>query len=557
MKKLVAILLILCMAMSAVACTQNPQTEENAAPAAQPTSATQGDSTETVENAEDIPHGGTLIVAETMDPTCFLSVATSDRSAHLFSAPLYPMLLDYDVYNDMEPVCSELATSYDFVDNKVLTFHLREDAVWSDGTPITAHDVVFTINEFVIPYSPFGGQFLKNMESCVAADDYTVVITMSVEFPNLIYFWHRHYCQIYPKHIWENYVENFTECPEYSNPTTTGGAWVMEEYVPGEYISYLPYENYFKVGQPYLDKLIIRIIPDSDTQVAALEAGEIDVTIPQVFPVNQGARFADSDEFTLTEYGFDYGAVIYYLFLNHEDPYLSDINVRRAVAHAINRDQVVSDLLAGYGLPLDTILPKGAMWDKYSTTPETIYEYNVDKANQLLDEAGYPRDASGSRGITLSYACMNNTTIIKYGEMIKSYLSEIGIDLEITTLETASFIDQNCINGQFSMSCVDMIASVDFSVEGRVYRSDRIGVAFGNMFRVNNPRVDEIFAEMASASGQEQIDLYVELQNILADDCVGVFIQSKPCHVFRSSFKNLPATPHAQKEDYDDVYYVG
>lgn len=554
MKKSIVLLLVVGLLLGLTACTQ---------PAPAPTGSEATDAPENMEPGPDpgaeqeIPRGGTLIVAENMDPVCFLSCSTSDRGSASFSAPLYPMLLDYDSQNNMEPICSELVESYEFENNKVLTFHLRQDAVWSDGEPIDAEDVAFTINELVIPYSPFGNQFLKDMESCVATDAYTVVLTMKVPFPNLIYFWHRHYCQIYPEHIWREYLPNFTECPEYTNPTVTGGAWMLEEYIPGEYASYTPNPTYFKEGQPYLDRLIIRIIPDSDTQVSALEAGEIDLTIPQLFPVTESERIAAVDGLTVTNIGFDYGAVIYELFMNQEDPYLSDVNVRRAVSMAIDKDRVVSDLLAGCGIPLDSYLPQGATWDPYRITPEYVYDYDVEAANQLLDEAGYAKDANGSRGITLSFCCMNNSTIVKYGEMIKSFLSEVGIDVEITTLETAAFIDNVCINGDYSMCCVDMIASLDFSVEARIFDSSRIGVSFGNMFRYSNERVDEIFATVASASEDDQKALYAELQNILAEDCVGVFIQSKPNYAFRSAFGNLPQLPHAQKTDYDDVYYMG
>lgn len=505
----------------------------------------------------DIEKGGSLIVAENMDPVGFVSVVTSERGSASFSAPLYPMLMNYDVYNDLNPVCSELVEDYDFEDNKVLTFHLRDDAFWTDGEQITADDVVFTINDLMLPYSPFAGQFLKDMESCVAQDDFTVVITMSKEFPNLPYFWHRHYCQIYPEHVWKDYADNYTECPEYSYPTVTGGAWVLDEYVPGEYAAYSPNTNYYKKGQPYLDSLVIRIIPDSDTQIAALEAGEIDVILPQLFPVTEAERIGNEEELKVSEYGFDYAAVIYELFFNHEDKYLSDVNVRRAISCAIDKERVVTDLLAGYGVPLDSYIPTGAAWDPYIITPEYVYDYNIEKANQILDEAGYEKDSDGSRGITLTFACMNNTTIIKYGEMIKSFLSGIGIDLEIKTLETASFIDEICVNGNYSMACVDMAASLDFSVEARIFTSDRIGVSFGNMFRLSNERIDEIFSKLASVSGEEKQELYSELQNILAEDCAGIFIQSKPCQAFRDVFGNLPATPHAQKEDYDDVYYIG
>ncbi len=558
MKKFIALLLALCVLMSLAACgSQEPSAENPTSTPADPGNAGVVDDVVNGNENPSIPTGGSLIIAENMDPVGFVSVVTSERGSASFSAPLYPMLLNYDVYNNMAPVTSELVESYDFVDDKILTFHLRDDAYWTDGEAIDAYDVEFTINKLMIPYSPFAGQFLKTMESCVATDAYTVVITMSEAFPNLPNFWHRHYCQIYPEHIWKDYTENYTECPEYSNPKTTGGAWVLDEYVPGEYATYSPNPTYYKVGQPYLDQLVIRIIPDSDTQVAALEAGEIDVILPQLFPVTEAARVSTIDGLSVSEYGFDYAAVIYELFLNHEDPYLSDINVRRAVSHAIDKEAVVSDLLAGYGVPLDSYLPTGAVWDPYIVTPEYVYDYDVDKANKILDEAGYEKDANGSRGITLKFCCMNNTTIIKYGEIIKSYLDKVGIAVEISTMETGSFIENVCIGGDYSMCCVDMAASLDFSVEARIFTSDRIGVAFGNMFRYSNPRLDEIFAGLASATGDEKLALYAEMQNILAEDCTGIFIQSKPCQAFSSNFGNLPATPHAQKEDYDDVYFLG
>jgi peptide/nickel transport system substrate-binding protein len=499
--------------------------------------------------------GGTFILALDEDPKNFFSVATSATAVNMVAAPLYPALLAYDANKGMRVVTSELAESYTFKDDKVLTFHLRKNAKWSDGKPITSADVKFTLDNFTRKFSPFGTQYLASLEKIDTPDDYTVIIKLSKPYPQLTKFFHWHYCPILPKHVWEHYVNNFQNCPAYTRPSVSGGAWMLAEYVSGSHVMYKPNPYFWKKNQPYLDKLIIKIIPDVNTQVAALEAGEIDMIIPQKFPASEAERLSKDRRFTVTTKGFELRGVTFNIFYNLEDSALSKVKVRQALTCAIDRKSIVTKVFSGYAVPLDSIMPIGPVWDKYRIKPPVVYNYNVKKANQLLNAAGYPKGANGMRNIRLTFVTRNVASIIKIGEMLKGFWKEVGVDLSVISMESAAYDDRVYKQHNFSVSCRDMGVASDFSVEGRIYRTDRIGIVNGNGMSYSNERVDWIFNNVAMQPQGKQKELYAELQKIVAKDCPLTLIQSNAPHVFNNGFGGLPAQPHAQHNSWDSVWW--
>jgi len=542
----------------AVEVTEEADVEETVEDMAETAEATEEDVEETTEEVEvdesGPKKGGTFILGWVASPDHFFSNITSENTIHIFTDLMFPALLAYDAEKNMEPMTTELAESYTFVDNKVLTFTLRE-AYWSDGEPITSTDVKFTIENFTATQSAFGAQFLKHLESVETPDEQTVVITLSEEFPMLPYFWHWHYCVIIPEHVWRDYVENYQECPEYTNPTVFGGAWMLDEFVSGSHATYSPNPDYWKENQPYLDKLIIRVIPDESTMVSALEAGEIDLIIPQGLSYTEAARLAADERFTVVESGKEIRSTIYYTFFNMGAEYVSDENVRRALIMAIDQDKLIADIFTGYGKPLETLMPEGPMYDAYRITPENVYPYNVEAAEALLDEAGYLAGSDGMRGITLTYVAENSTKNVKLGESIKSFWNEVGVELEVITLESAAYKERVFTNMDFSCAPVDAGVASDFSIEARFYHSNRIGEIYGNAWQLVNERVDYIFDNVAKSSEEDKVEMYAELQEIIAETAIGIFLQNKAPYVYSNDFGGLPARPDAQFTSWDFVYW--
>lgn len=525
---------------------QEPPLESTVA--LQPTEAPQ------VVEIEEPKKGGTFVLGWIASPDNFLSDVTSTNTIHIFTDLMYPALLAYDAANNMAIQTTELADSFTFVDDKVLTFHLRE-AYWSDGLPITSTDVKFTIDNFTKPLSPFGSQFLSKLESVETPDEKTVVITLSEPFPALPYFWHWHYCVIMPEHVWKDYVDKFQENPEYTKPTVAGGAWMLEEFVSGSHASYLPNPYYWKENQPYLDRLIIRVIPDESSMVSALETGEIDMIIPQALSYDEAARLSKDDRFTVTALGKEIRSTIYYMFFNLNAEFVNDVNVRRALIQAIDQSKLIDDIFTNFGKPLDTLMPEGPMWDRYLITPKYTYPYDVETAKKLLDDAGYAAGSDGMRGITLDYVATNTTKNIKLGEELKSFWKEVGVELMVITLEDAAWKERVFTNYDFSCTTIDAGVASDFSIEGRWYKSSRIGEVMGNAWQLNNPRVDDIFATVAAAKEETKLDLYAELQEIVAETALGIFLQNRAPHVFNNEYGGLPARPDAQFTSWDFVYW--
>ena len=149
-----------------------------------------------------------------------------------------------------------------------------------------------------------------------------------------------------------------------------------------------------------------------------------------------------------------------------------------------NLQAIIDNTMAGYGEILDSTIPKGVAWDDIRITPEYVYNYDVDAANALLDEAGYPMDENGSRGISLEYVVRNSGNLVKLGEMLKSFYDAVGVALIIKTVESAAYNDIVFVQGDYAMTCQDSGIAKDYFIEGRFYRTDFIGAQGGKIAKL-------------------------------------------------------------------------
>jgi peptide/nickel transport system substrate-binding protein len=507
---------------------------------------------------EEPKKGGTFIVAIPQNPPHFLAASTSNTFASLAGCPLYPALLAYDSDANMKPLTTELAESYTF-DGKNLQFNLRKNVKWSDGTPLTSADVKFTLENITSKLHPHGNKFLSALDRVDTPDNYTAIVRLKNPYAPLPSFFHWHYCTIVPKHIWEPYLGRLQDCPEYKQPKTVAGAWKLKEYISGDHITYEANPDYWKPNKPYLDRLIFKIIPDAVTEVAALEAGEVDMLIPVMFPATEAERLKKNSQISVTRLGFEIRGVFFYLFFNVRQTPLGDKKVRKALAYAIDRRTIIDNVASGYGFYPDSPIPEGPMWNAIRKTPTVTYPYDVTKARQLLDEAGYPKRQDGMRNISITFASVNIQDMLKIAEMVKAYWKDVGVDTTILAMDEGAFEDRIFKKQDFGVTISDFGVAGDFSVEGRVYQSKGIGKLWNNPMGYSNNRIDWLFDNVAAETdANKQKAYYAELQDILADELPVLWLyQSTPPHAFSNKFGGLPVRPHAQFSSWDFIWWKG
>lgn len=321
-------------------------------------------------------------------------------------------------------------------DGRVITMKLRDDITWSDGTPVTADDFIFTwemavdLNNTVTSAYPY-----DNIESVEASDPQTVVITFYDPFaPWLATLWHG----ILPAHVLRPIYEaegTIDNAEWLKNPDVGCGPYLLDKWESGSYARFVRNENYWG-KRPILDEIFIRFVPDDASQVAALQAGDADL----------GTFIAYSDVPTLESAGLNImvepsGYSEWMFFLINEEighPALLDENVRKAIALSIDREAINRDLL------LSLTKPPASFWDAlpfYNDPPLQNYPYDPEEAKRLLDQAGWV-DSNGDNirdkdGVALELD--HGTTIREIRQdvqaVIQQQLAQVGIKVNLSSVD--------------------------------------------------------------------------------------------------------------------------
>ncbi|MGH3135358.1 MAG: ABC transporter substrate-binding protein [Gaiellaceae bacterium] len=316
-------------------------------------------------------------------------------------------------------------------DGKTYTYTLRDGLEWSDGTPLTADDIAYTINR--AREEQWSTNYLSTVQNITAKaiDERTVELTSSVNDPKLpimdVY--------ILPKHIWEKY--DAKAITTYDGVNDVGsGPFVLKETKRGQFWSLKANPKYWG-GAPAVDEVIFRVFNNPDAMVAALKAGEIDVA--HDIPNNSVEDLRNTPGIVVVvgeQGGFDEIALNGGDGLKKPHPALLDPDVRLAVAHAIDKQTLVDRVLVGLGRPATTISPSASpAWIPEVPEDEQI-AFDLEEANRLLDEGGYEdTDGDGIRempggGEPLNFTYLVNTESQSAGpvaDFMTGWLKEIGI----------------------------------------------------------------------------------------------------------------------------------
>ncbi len=358
---------------------------------------------------------------------------------------------------------SGLAESWEAsADGLTWTYTLRPDLLWSDGTPLTANDVVYTFDRILNGrYEQRNyGNYVRNITSVEATDDRTVVMTTREPSPIM----ERLAVYILPEHVWSSVdakaVKSFANEPEPGQTLVGSGPFLVVERRTGQFIRMVANDNYYK-GRPNVDELVFRVYNNPDALGQALVKGEIDIATgltADVFSTLEGQEgittYAGSYS-GFNELAFNMGAALTDgTPIGDGNPHMQDQKVRLAISHAIDRQQMVDRILDGYGTPGSTIIPP--LYSTLHTDPGT-QGYDPALANQILDDAGYPMGPDGVRigpdGEPMRYRLFvrsDSDSSVKSGEYFKSYLAAIGIEADIKP------VDENALfeiigRGEFDM----------------------------------------------------------------------------------------------------------
>jgi peptide/nickel transport system substrate-binding protein len=394
----------------------------------------------------------------------------------------------------------DIAERWETPDDKTIIFHLKPNAKFQDGRPIRARDFKFTFESMLADsFQSAKKAGYASVASFEAPDDKTFIIRLKEPnagiFDNLTYM----------------LVPEGSDPAVFARQPVLGGAYKVTEFKTDERITLDAYAEWVN-GPPKIRRVIVRIVPDATTRVLELRRGTINFAINSV-PLDQVSQFKNNADFKVQT---SHGGAYQYLAFNLRDPILRKKQVRQAIAHAIDRERIVRDLLLGYGQVTESMFPPGH-WARAETP---THEFNPQKAMQLLDAAGHrDPDGQGPRPrFRIVFRTSEDAEANQQAEMIQQMLRQVGIEMQIQRSEFGTFME-DLANGRFQMFSLRRAGISDPDFYYVIFHSESLPPNGQNRGYFVNKRVDQLIDEGRSTFDRaRRKTAYDEIQRIVADE---------------------------------------
>lgn len=513
--RILSLLLAGVMALGLTACGAS-----NAGAAADETGSaavsTESASSDTAASGEKIINVGVTNTIGSINPLLLNGGEINKYATGLMFLPL--MELDADLNFE-----GMLADSITTEDNKNFIVHIDDAATWSDGTPVTADDVVYTALRLASPvigntammYYVFEGvgddgfveEGAESIDGIQKVDDKTVQFTTKEEMPITTFEnSYARYLLTLPKHVIEQYSEEELSTAEWFNhPDVVSGPFIVTDFDVDHYISYEANKDYWK-GAPKIDKLNIKIV-DGSQLYAGLQSGEIDITQQTMSDIPQ--EDYESVE-ALDNVDVVYGSPVTNQSVFIQTKNVPDVKVRQAMLYAIDRQQILEELLNGHGEIVDGFLSSASPFYDESLTPVS---YDPEKAKALLEEAGW----DGSQTIRF-YVNSGDSTFVNAASIIAAEWAAVGIKAEIQTVDFATLMsvagteDYDVLAVQYTYAPVDPYPDVAWLLGGEGswtgYSDDTLNEALTKSQLTSDPEETKELFSVVDKKVQEDVPMF-------------------------------------------------
>lgn len=513
--RILSLLLAGVMALGLTACGAS-----NAGAAADETGSaavsTESASSDTAASGEKIINVGVTNTIGSINPLLLNGGEINKYATGLMFLPL--MELDADLNFE-----GMLADSITTEDNKNFIVHIDDAATWSDGTPVTADDVVYTALRLASPvigntammYYVFEGvgddgfveEGAESIDGIQKVDDKTVQFTTKEEMPITTFEnSYARYLLTLPKHVIEQYSEEELSTADWFNhPDVVSGPFIVTDFDVDHYISYEANKDYWK-GAPKIDKLNIKIV-DGSQLYAGLQSGEIDITQQTMSDIPQ-------EDYESVE-ALDNVEVVYGSPVTNQSVFIQtknvpDVKVRQAMLYAIDRQQILEELLNGHGEIVDGFLSSASPFYDDSLTPVS---YDPEKAKALLEEAGW----DGSQTIRF-YVNSGDSTFVNAASIIAAEWAAVGIKAEIQTVDFATLMsvagteDYDVLAVQYTYAPVDPYPDVAWLLGGEGswtgYSDDTLNEALTKSQLTSDPEETKELFSVVDKKVQEDVPMF-------------------------------------------------
>jgi peptide/nickel transport system substrate-binding protein len=509
--------------------------------------------------AQDEPT--TLITVIGNDIENFNTVTQSLATSSTAQSFVFPSLVDTDIDTGL-PTDTGLTTWTISEDGLTYTFTIRDDANWSDGTPISANDVKFTFDAIARPeVETIRKSFIESISAINVIDEKTFEVVLTDANCNI---WGDLSTLIMPAHKFAADFSDFTSSEFNNAPDISGGPYIVDEWAPDEFVRYTANPTYFK-GEPQIDTLVLQVMPDPAVVAQALIAGEVDYSGVSADAL---AQVEGAPNLSLLTTKVNY---VQFLAVNLADPdnpssaydeegnlleqapnpFFSDVRVRQAIAMGWDKDAAIELKPEGTSRMVGSI-PPSITW-AYNNEIEP-YAYDPEGAAALLDEAGWVLNDAGIRekdGVPfefeLGYIAGNNNSD-ELAVLIQDQLGQLGITVNLLSMEAGAMISEKAYPQTFD--AIILGATWD-TPEPQVLtdlflnsHQDAVNAGF-NFPSYVNPQMDTLLAQAGSnvdCSAEVRAPLYYEIQQIIHDDVPYDFISDATAyHAFSNRVQGVVA----------------
>jgi len=446
-----------------------------------------------------------------------------DAQSERIDALIFDDLLDRDEHLNVTP---GLAESWQIPDPLTYIFHIRHGVRFQDGRPLTSRDVKWTFDSLlqgrIRSTRAAAYRFVDHLE---APDDYTVIFHLKEPFSPLLWNLSDGAMGIVP----------YGSLTEMASAPIGSGPFRFVSAEPDKEVVLARNESYWgqKAG---VERLRFTVVPDTTTRALELRKGSADIASNAL---TSDMVLALEEEPNL-EVEHAPGTVLSYLAFNLRDPILRDVRVRQAFAYAIDRRPMIEYLWRGFAQPAASLLPPQS-WAYDPDVPK--YEFAPDKANKILDEAGYPAIKGVRFHVTMKTSTEETTRLM--AAVLQQQLRAVGIVLDIRTFEFATFF-ADVTSGAYQVYSLRWVGgNEDPDIFEYAFHSDKFPAHGANRSYYVNPRIDALINQgRAETDPSRRKPVYAEIQCILASDMPYInlwFLDNVLVHSRR--VRNLPLNP--------------
>lgn len=494
---------------------------------------TEGTKKENNEKNPAADRGNEVVVGISSDPQSWDPIDTFLLDWSTVATSIYEGLVERDLDLELQP---GLAESWEYLDDNTLEFKLRQGVVFHNGEPFNAEAVKFTFERLLGEEGQKGPQYsnYKSIDSVEVKDEYTITMNLNAPDPVLLTKLAGYGSVIVPP----AYVTEVSD-EEFNNKPVGTGPFKMTDYKRDQEVVLEKNEDYWKDGLPKLDKVTFKFIPEASTRLAELQTGKIDIM--KRVEVAQTKTVKDTAFLKLEEVGTP---TVFSLRFDTAQAPLDKKEVRQAINYAINKDEIIKEILGGYGIPISTYQSELSFGNNPDLKP---YAYDPEKAKEMLKAAGV------AEGTELEVFIPGNDGNFKeITQAVAFYLEEVGLKMNINSVDNTTLTSDLIPTGKAGHMYRQGWGGWTLDFDNTAYLMYHEGEQWNPSFK--DEKVEELLAaQRATVDQDERHKIFMELTTVLYDLAPEVNLyQSVDLYAVNNRLENFQP-PHEDRMRLEEV----